>query len=397
MKLYFFTEARILEGNDGNYYNPGGAQRKNLFERYLQVFSEVIVVARVYKNHEYEINSDEIVNSDNIEVYSLPYYLGPLHYLYKMHSVKKVISKIILPGNAYILRLPGNIGNLAASLLQKKNIPYGVEIVGDPYEVFSKNGIKHPLKKYFQSKLTKALKSNVIKSSANLYVTNYNLQNRYPSQIGVFNIGVSDVKIKREEILKSPKKFYFDNDKTVKIISIGSLDQMYKGPDVLIKAISIVNQQGFKCELNWVGKGKYLNNMKILCKKLGVENNVNFLGHFSEKELINQELDRNDIFILSSRTEGLPRVIIEAFARGLPVIGSNVGGIPELVDEEYLFESENITMLASKIISLIKQNGKLNESSENNLKKVQLFIDIELDKKRKLFFEELKTIVLKNN
>jgi glycosyltransferase involved in cell wall biosynthesis len=393
MTLYFFTEARLILANDGNFYNPGGAQKYELFKRYLRYFSNIIIVCRVKDDFDYVVKSEEIVNGENITIHRLPYYLGPVEYVLKKISLSNEISKIIKKGNAYILRLPGNIGNLAGHFLTQRNIPYGVEIVGDPSEVFSKNGIKHPLKSLFRIKLVSNLKKYVLESSANLYVTSKTLQSKYPSKPGIFNVGVSDVKILPNELVSQTKEFNYNDG--LKIISIGSLDQMYKGPDVLIKAVSELNKRGVNVLLNWVGKGKYLSDMIKLAEELGIQEKVNFLGHISEKTTINSHLDSNNLFVLASRTEGLPRVIIEAFSRGLPVFATNVGGIPELLEKDQMFDNENVEQLVELVENLIKDPILYNKLSERNLAKAYLFQDFILEEKREQFFNEIIRVINK--
>ena len=77
-----------------------------------------------------------------------------------------------------------------------------------------------------------------------------------------------------------------------------------------------------------VGGGEEEGNLKNLAIKKGVENDVIFLSQRSD---VNQILKAFDTFVFPSLTEGLPLVVIEAMATGLPVVASHVGGIPELV------------------------------------------------------------------
>ena len=385
MKLYFFIEARFIKGTDGNYYNPGGAQKLDLFKRYLEIFCEVVVVARVRYDVNYQIYNDDIVNGDSINVFELAYYLGPLQYLAKRKLLRKSIQSILQRGNAYILRLPGNIGNLAASYLIKHDIPYAVEVVGDPFDLFSKQGVKHPLRWFFQNRLTAKLKRNVFCSQANLYVTENALQKRYPSNYNVFNIGVSDVKISSRDLNFTNKVI---SDEVV-IISIGTLEQMYKGPDILIRVVATLRSKGVNCRLRWIGTGKFLEDMQKLSKELNIDDRVEFLGYISDRNLINKALDESDIFVLASRTEGLPRVILEAFARGMAVVASRVGGIPELVEEKFMFENENEDELVNILGEIINSHDVFEESRRRNYAKALDYLEEKLDSQRLLFFKEV--------
>ena len=87
--------------------------------------------------------------------------------------------------------------------------------------------------------------------------------------------------------------------------------------------------QGLDVRLCLVGDGKHRPELERRAAALGVSERIEFRGQLASCELVRQELDRADLFVLPSRQEGLPRAMIEAMARGLPCIGSTVGGIPD--------------------------------------------------------------------
>ncbi len=89
-----------------------------------------------------------------------------------------------------------------------------------------------------------------------------------------------------------------------------------------------------KVDGNWilqlVGDGPLLKQVQTLTCEMKLEGKVQFLG---ERADVVDSLARADIFILASRWEGLPRVILEAMRAGLPVVATNVGGVGEMVDD----------------------------------------------------------------
>jgi len=82
--------------------------------------------------------------------------------------------------------------------------------------------------------------------------------------------------------------------------------------------------------LIFIGQGPLRTEAERVAQKEGLEGKVVFLG---EREDVPALLAASDIFLLSSRHEGLPLTVIEAMLAGLPVVSSRVGGVPELVEE----------------------------------------------------------------
>jgi len=114
-------------------------------------------------------------------------------------------------------------------------------------------------------------------------------------------------------------------DTTHRLITICRLTT-WKGVDGLLEAIASLPGVG----LVIVGDGPERANLQDLARQLAVTDRVYFVGQVP-KECVNAYLRACDLFVLNSRYEGLPHVILEAMAAGLPTVASAAGGTPELV------------------------------------------------------------------
>lgn len=390
MDLVFVTEGRFVRHSDGKVYSVGGGFNNLLWNRYLRFFEKIKVVGRVLEDDDYGAKEADLASRGEVTFVDLPYYVGPVEYLKVRQKIKKKLHEILMPGYAYICRVPGQIGGMAAAILARRKIPYGVEVVGDPWDVFAPGSIKHVLRPLFRHEGRKVLRKVVKNASAALYVTNKKLQARYPVRKGIFQIGVSDVKVNAAVVpvtfhVLATKPFIF------KVISVGSLEQMYKAPDVVLKAVKLLRDRGINCDLMWLGDGRFRNEMIALAENLGISPQVHFVGNVSSQDVLHYLLD-SDLFLSVSRTEGLPRALVEAMAMGLPCIGSNVGGIPELLEESVIVEKGRESDLADKIELMYRDIAFTNQQAERNFEEAKNYYDEVLDKKRVLFFEELKRI-----
>ena len=112
------------------------------------------------------------------------------------------------------------------------------------------------------------------------------------------------------------------------LMTVGSLKPL-KGIDVLLRAVAPVLRTGDDVRLVLVGEGPDRAALETLSRELGVADRVVFAGLRDDVDAV---LRAADVFVLSSHTEALPTVILEAAASGLPVIATQVGGVPELVE-----------------------------------------------------------------
>jgi glycosyltransferase involved in cell wall biosynthesis len=116
------------------------------------------------------------------------------------------------------------------------------------------------------------------------------------------------------------------------------------------------------------GNGTLLNQLLQYSEELGIKEKVTFLGYI---ENINAFLDLFDIILVTSDREGLPMVVWEAMAAGVPIVSTDVGGIKEIIDNEkcgLLFEKGNLTEGVEKVSMLI-QNPQLCKMLGENGKK----------------------------
>ena len=123
--------------------------------------------------------------------------------------------------------------------------------------------------------------------------------------------------------------------------------------------------------------------LKQLAIKMDVESQVEFLGQLPHEQVFSW-LEQIDIYIQPSLTEGLPRSVIEAMSMGVPVYGSNVGGMSELISEKALFppkRSKNIFKILSDMTK-----DKLAKFSVENFNNAKEYMPDILNKKRKKFY-----------
>jgi glycosyltransferase involved in cell wall biosynthesis len=140
----------------------------------------------------------------------------------------------------------------------------------------------------------------------------------------------------------------------INILFIGSLIPR-KGVDVLLQAIQRISH--LKVHVIIIGLGPLERQLKAMAGKLKIRHLVTFKGKVSPGVPIVKEMSGAHFLVLPSHHEGRPNVILEAMAAGRPVIGSNISGIRELVQDSitgYLFPEGDIGALSLAIEKLVR-------------------------------------------
>jgi glycosyltransferase involved in cell wall biosynthesis len=139
----------------------------------------------------------------------------------------------------------------------------------------------------------------------------------------------------------------------IQIGFIGRLS-LEKGINFLLDAAAKIKETGSFC-LHIVGDGPNRAEIEQKIKFFGLEELVNLHGYLQNPEKIYQILD---ILVLPSLTEGIPLTLLEAMSFGIPVIASDVGGIPEIIEDNksgLLVKPGSVDDLINKITLLIKE------------------------------------------
>lgn len=138
-----------------------------------------------------------------------------------------------------------------------------------------------------------------------------------------------------------------------------------KGIDYLLKALPAILENNKDVKLLIAGDGPLRDNLKNSSNELNISGSVKFLGKIDNVEEL---LAISKIFVLPSLGEGLPFVILEAMAAGLPCVATNVGGIPEMITnskEGYIVEPCDSKSLASAINKILANNETAKKMSNN--------------------------------
>ena len=135
--------------------------------------------------------------------------------------------------------------------------------------------------------------------------------------------------------------------------TVGRLNEV-KCQSHLIAAFARIAARFVDTHLLLVGDGPMQAELVDMSERLGLSDRVHFVGYQEHPE---DYLSAMDLFALTSRSEGMPLSVLEAWAAGLPVIASKVGGLPKLVEEDrtgLLFPPGNIDRLENCFIKLLE-------------------------------------------
>lgn len=384
MKALFCYDGPLSVDENENYY--GIALSKEMFSRYYEIASHVTVLINTKKIEGIPDNNKfSRLNIQNFNVVPVSKITSIKGIMFNTMSVRKKIYEEINKVDILITRLPSLIGYMSIGIAKKLKKPYLVEVVGCPFESYWHHSLTG---KFFAVPNYLLMKKSLKKAPFVNYVTKEFLQKRYPSN--GYTVNCSDVNLPNlhQSILieRQIRINKLTDESTIRLGTTGAIDVKYKGHEFVIKAISMLKKEGFRFEYHIIGGGdeSYL---KSIAKDNQVEREVKFLGSLAHEKVF-EELNKIDVYIQPSLTEGLPRGLIEAMGQACPSIGSRVGGIPELLNPEATFPKGSYKAIYSLLGSINKQ--WLLKNSGRNFFVAKNYESSEIEDRRKAFYQTIK-------
>ena len=369
MKALVTLSGRFERGRDGQVYpqNPALTYER-FFNRYLGAFEEVLVAARV-RPLAREPDCPQPSNGPRVSFVDLPTFSGFGGLAFSIPKIRRRLQPAIKATQAYFLRVPCLLGTLARKEIRRLRLPYAVEVVGDPADSLQAGSFQHPLRPFMRWLSIHQLKVQCAEAIAAAYVSECTLQRRYPPNKQAFTTNYSSIDLPSVWFTPKPRQFYRPASR---LVFVGTLEVLYKAPDVILEALKILSERGIFLNLSIVGDGRCRPQLESRVKELGIGKQVVFYGKVPYHDIITY-LDNGEIFLLPSKQEGLPKAMIEAMARGLPCIGSTAGGIPELLPPEDFVPPGDAVALADKINEVAGNPERMTHMSGRNLLEAQKY------------------------
>jgi glycosyltransferase involved in cell wall biosynthesis len=149
----------------------------------------------------------------------------------------------------------------------------------------------------------------------------------------------------------------------IRLLNVAALNEKKRHAD-LLEAVARLRARGADIELDVVGDGELCSPLRARAEELVLGESVRFLGSRGPAE-VSQLMREADVFVLPSRFENLPVVLLEAMASGLPVVATAVGGIPEIVDAQVgrLVAPGEVDRLTSAIEDVASRLGSFDSAA----------------------------------
>jgi glycosyltransferase involved in cell wall biosynthesis len=317
--------------------------------RYLSVFDSVRVLARV-RDATFLLPGLQPASGPNVTFSAVADYRGPEQYMLQIASVAAATAKAVQNSDAVILRVPGRLGSCVEGHLRKMKRPYAVEVVGDPYDVFAPQAVRHPFRPFFRWWFTRSLRRQCAGACAAAYVTRHALQRRYSPNPKAFSTHYSSIELPKTAFVSEPRSS--PPNGAAKLIFVGTLAQLYKAPDILIDAVAECVRDGLNVELVLVGSGRCQPELESRAAALGLRRRIRFRGQLTTAEAVR--------------------------------------GFPELVPAQDLVAPGDAAALARKIREVIADPDRIAQMSARNLAKAMEYSDATLSGRRQEFYRHLK-------
>lgn len=340
------VDQRFQRSSDGQVwtYTPPSFE---FFEAALQIFAKVRVIARTADVEELPERARR-VTGPNLEVIPIPYYVGPLQYISRYREVQESLRRASELDGAYLLRIPSQVAFGLARELHLRRRKFATELLADPQTFFAPgvapNSLATWFRPYFRANTRKLCEQAVVAN----YVTGKRTMRENPATRAYWSASVSDIELNADYFLPIELRPF---DGLLEIVTVGFLDFLVKGQDLLLEALARCQRSGLRFRLTIVGDGAKRDYLTAMAERLGIGGSLRITGALGGALQVREYVRQAHLSVLPSRSEGIPRAVIESMAAGTPVIGSSVGAMPDLLDPEWIVPVNDAVALGRRILA----------------------------------------------
>lgn len=349
-----------------------------IYKRYADMFGEIVLCSRFVQLTKLEkgLKKADFIQ-ETIPIESL---IKSLLGFYNKEILKKLEECSLVIG-----RLPSITAYRVIDIAKKTGKPYLAELMCDGWDPYWNHGIEGKLiAGYMHNKMKRVTYT----ADYAVYVTEKYLQKRYPCKNK--SIHASNVVIQQVEQTVLQKRLKKISDMPdlmhISIMTTASVDLLSKGQRYVVQAMGKLKEKGIIVFYYLAGDGEQ-RHLKECAKKADVEEQLIFLGELTLKEVY-AYLDKIDIYIQPSLQEGLPRAVIEAMSRACPCLGARTAGIPELLDEECIFDRASSEAIVNSVLHMLSTG--LEKYARHNFEHSREYLEEILDERRNQYFKEIK-------
>ena len=395
MNVLVAVDAQLFMTPDGKVWSKT-IYGYDFWKRYLDVFETVKVVSRLGKADYAQVEGYLRSDGDNVSFAPLPMVRGMKGYVKNVISFLKDAKKAVRDEDCAIIRLPSIPATFVEFVYARKHKPYVLEVVVDPLNAYAGNKLAAKV-------LTEQLRKSCLNANGVSYVTQYALQEQYPSRARIsgknteeyFESYYSSI-ILKDGFFATARDYSKIGNKVKLVHTANNINNDVKGHDVVIEVVKKLNDLGIDASVTFIGDGDLRPELEKMAEVLGVGTKVVFTGLLGSAMDVREKLLDADIFILPTKAEGLPRAVIEAMAVGLPCLSTPVNGIPELLEKEYMFDPMDSQGFTEKIIELLQNPEKMGQTSMRNINKAREYEETVLQQRRIEFYTKLKNLAKKS-
>ena len=374
----------------GNKYYTLSQFDAEVWKECLEVFGEVVLANRVVSK-ERIAPSEKCVLTDKVKLIEFPNCLGFWRAVGALPRTFWRARKVVRQADVWHLHTPNIIAICMWFWLWLYKIPYSVELRGDQSinaDYLKLRGVRFPavvsrlMKMFLWLHMSRPV---AVATVARFLVGLSRPRNNCPVHV------VSNARIPCE-LYRKPRTW--TNDWACRTLVCSGRLEAQKNPIGLVRALAKLEEKGFTSwRFLWIGDGPLKEQTTRLADELNLAAKIELLGHVPWQDIFNI-LDSSDLFVLYSVAEGLPRVVIEAMACALPVIGTRVGAWAEILPAEDVVKPRCDDLLADKLFEVLTDPSRLTKMSQRNLVTAANYSAQILREKKVAFYAHVKSLVV---